>query len=91
MREACQWYFGKNCRIRTERSMVLVTQSLNYKARLAQLGKTQSDLQNALAERGYDITPQNLSRYVRGDVIPRNTDVLGTIHLIILRWEKERK
>ncbi len=69
----------------------MATQSLNYKARLAQLGKTQSDLQNALAERGYDIIPQNLSRYVRGDVIPRDASIMGTIQLIILRWEKERK
>lgn len=64
------------------------TKALNYKARLAQLGKTQTDLQRALADRGYDVEYKNLTRYVNGTVAPRDPHIMGTINLIILRWEK---
>ncbi len=62
---------------------------LNVKARLAQLGKRQTELRDALKDRGYNVDAPRLSRLIRGESIPRDSHILSEIDLIVLKWERQ--
>lgn len=64
----------------------------NIRVRLAQLDKSQRELKDELASRGYSVTPQRLSAYIKGHEANSYSDiVLEVANVIIKEWENDQR
>ncbi len=68
---------------------MLYTSYNNWRARLAQLGKSQQNLIDALAVRGHKAKQSALSQWISGAKRPSNPSIIAEIEFIIIKWERE--